>query len=145
MYIGGCWVKGLGWGGRDFDMQEAFLVSFTPLALPDTRNVNCRGENKSGQISPQKGIFVTEPLSIEQFEGTNVTSISAAKHHSAAVVDGVAWTWGTGKLGELGRGLNNEQCRPQRYRLLVTVLPPELCSVLAEHPSFFEEQRNYCL
>ena len=80
-----------------------------------TMDLACRGRNTSGQVGSFETIVHENPVSLKELEGANVSSISAAKHHSAAVVDGIAWTWGQGSLGELGRGLSHEYCRPQRY------------------------------
>lgn len=73
-----------------------------------------RGRNTSGQVGNFDFLVHENPVSLKELEGQNVSSISAAKHHSAAVADGIAWTWGQGQLGELGRGLSHEYCRPQR-------------------------------
>lgn len=83
------------------------------MTLP-SGNLECRGRNTSGQVGSFDFLVHENPVSLKELEGAKVTSVSAAKHHSAAVADGVAWTWGQGSLGELGRGLAHEYCKPQR-------------------------------
>ena len=55
------------------------------------------------------------PRRVDALAGVRVRWVAAGAFHSAAIDDeGVLYTWGRGDSGQLGTGLANHECAPQR-------------------------------
>ena len=78
--------------------------------------VLCWGWGKDGQLGNSGASNQLYPQAIGD-DIPNVSGVSCGGEHSTAVTsDGVLYTWGGGKCGQLGHGDWKDQCRPCKVR-----------------------------
>jgi alpha-tubulin suppressor-like RCC1 family protein len=89
-------------------------------ALSSERNVQCWGENGSGQLG--NGTFVRHRTPSAVVDLAEVTDVSAGGRHTCAVATaGVVECWGANDWGQLGTRLRQARSRPLRVKGLAGV------------------------
>ena len=84
--------------------------------------------------------MVTEPEEVAGLPGPSVSSLSAAKTHSAAVLDnGEVWTWGDGTAAKLGHGTAESCARPHRVETLVGRAHVRATALGRHHSMFLDD------
>ncbi len=88
------------------------------LALKSDGTVVGWGLNNAGQLGTTSASFFTTPVAVPGL--TNVVQVAAgglpgwAGHSAALKNDGTVWTWGYGKHGQLGLGVNGSITTPTK-------------------------------
>eukprot|EP00850_Spirogloea_muscicola_P003742 SM000015S01242 [mRNA] locus=s15:773139:784742:- [translate_table: standard] len=89
------------------------------LALTGGGDVFSFGQGMFGQLGHGNTDNALSPVHVEGLWGLGIVQVAAGESHSAALTaDGLVYTWGRGKYGQLGHGVLTNEMKPMRVDAL---------------------------
>jgi alpha-tubulin suppressor-like RCC1 family protein len=107
------------------------------LAVSENGEVFAWGDNRNSQLgfNDSKKIH-PEPFPLFDLFGKDIIKVAAGEAHSVALnKNGEVWTWGEGRVGQLGHGKLQNEVTPKRVDTLKGVKIVDICA--GELQTFF--------